>query len=757
MDSTFSHDVILTLTLSLAAGSLLMTLARRMRMPAIVLLLFGGILLGPEFVGLVQPLTLGDTLGVLVSIAVGLILFEGGLTLDLGGYRSASRVIRRLLSVGVVITWLATAAAVWLVFRTSVTIAFLAGSLVIVTGPTVIQPILKRIRLKWNLHSILHWEGVLIDPIGVFVAIMCFEFALGVEGGLAVFNLLQRFALGLSIGFVGGEVVHFLLKKHWVPEDMVNVFIVGSAVLIFGAAEAFLSEAGLLSVTVAGFIVGARHPPNLKRIREFKGELTEILIGTVFILLCARLELSQFIDFGVRGAILVAIVMLVVRPLVIFACTWGESMSVRERIFLSWVAPRGVVAASMSSLFAYALAERTGVDDPFFLETFTYSVIASTVILQGFSAGPLAWFLGLQQKQPKGWLVVGAHPLARRFAGFLSVHLGENVVLVDTNRKAVTEAAAEGCTAFYADARDAETIVDRREFRGIGHVLAYTPNEDLNELICQRWVEFVGKDRLYRWSTGKPESRKGEQPPGRAVWVRLPNPNLLNTEIIQGRSELVELSGSAPSADPLVTPLAFVARGRVLFDSEDAESVRGALKDGHGLYLRREIDYLMEAIDRRLIFTLDAETKEAVIAQMVERMGQIHPAIDRDQIVHELLEREKAFPASLGHGVALPHVRLPHLGQMICCIARLKRPIAFSSEDEEPVRLAFLLLSPIGEAERHLAILGEIARMVAQPDARERLYRTDSPEDVERVIREYRPLRANFSRNEEWNALLRSE
>ncbi len=324
----FGDAVVSTLALSIAAGGLLTVLAKHLNIPGIVLLLVGGVVLGPEVLGFVQPATLGGTLNVLVAVAVGLILFEGGLTLDVAGFKSAPRVIRNLLTIGVLVTWLGAAGSIWLLFPVEPDFAFLAGSLVIVTGPTVIQPILKRIRLRWKLHNVLHWEGVLIDPIGVFLAVLAYEWVVG-AGEEAFLHLGMRILLGLVIGFVGGELVAWILKRRMIPEEMINVFVVGAAMLIFGTTEAFAAEGGLLSVTVAGLICGSRQPPEIKRIIEFKSILIDLLIGFVFILLTARLQLQQFIDFGWRGLLLVFLVICVVRPLTIFISTRTAKLTIR--------------------------------------------------------------------------------------------------------------------------------------------------------------------------------------------------------------------------------------------------------------------------------------------------------------------------------------------------------------------------------------------------------------------------------------------
>ncbi|MFA5258413.1 MAG: sodium:proton antiporter, partial [Opitutales bacterium] len=526
---------VLTLTAAIAGGGLLMVVARAFRFPSIVLLLYGGVMLGPEGWGVVQPASLGNTFQTIVGLAVALILFEGGLTLDLRGYRAMGSTIGKLLTLGVVMTWFVTAGLIWLFYRFPFPLCMLAGSLVIVTGPTVIQPILKRIRLKWSLHNILHWEGVLIDPIGVFIAVMTFEWAVGGTGSQAIANLGLRFLVGAGIGVAGGELVYRLLR--WIPEEMLNVFTIASAMLIYGIAENTIAESGLLSATLAGLVIGAHQPHSLKAIRDFKSVLTDLLIGILFILLAARLEIAQFLDFGLHGAWLLAVFLLVVRPLVITACTWGGKLSFRDRVFLGWVAPRGVVAASMASLFTLALQSR--MENARFLETFTYSVIVVTVVLQGFSAAPLARVLRLQEKHPEGWLIIGAHTFGRHVAAFLRDVAGVHVAIADVNRAAVADAQKEGFLAFQADAREVDAIERRPEMSGVGQILAITDNEDLNELLCARWADSMGRDYVFRWSSGKSGLlQRGRPGGGRSVWTWMPRPSVVSGEIVLGNAHM---------------------------------------------------------------------------------------------------------------------------------------------------------------------------------------------------------------------------
>lgn len=735
--------VVRTLALAIAAGGLLMTLAKRLQIPGIVLLLIGGVALGPEGIGLVEPETMGSALNLMVTVAVGLILFEGGLTLDLGGYRSASRVIRNLLSVGVVVTWAGASLAIWLIFGVDPVFAVLAGSLVIVTGPTVIQPILKRIRLKWKLHHILHWESVLIDPIGVFLAVLAFE--LVVFGGTetALIHLLTRIFGGLAIGYIGGELLAWVLKRRLIPDEVVNVFMVGAAMAVFGLTEGLVSGGGLLSVTVAGLICGSRQPPALKAIVEFKSILVDLLIGFVFILLTSRLQLQQFIDFGLRGFALVAVIILVVRPLTVWVSTLGAGLRWRELVFLSWVAPRGVVAASMGSLFAITLAEQGRFEDPQFIETFVYSVIFATVLLQGFTAGPLAAVLRLREKSADGWLIVGAHPLAREIARFLERIRKVPVLLVDGNRRAVLEAGQDGLRARMADARDTAAIEQSDAFHGLGRMLAFTDNEDLNELLCKKWEPVFGKGNVYRWAAAGSGS-SDTAATGTVLWGWMPKPSMVSSEILLGEAAVVEMQGPR-KADP--GPLAALASAHetaLLLDPKPGSQLAGDTGRISTLYLQREADYLLNALHPQSIILTDATDREVIYHDLLQRIRQLDANMDLEEAFDRLIDQEAHFPSTLGHGVALPHLHLPGLGRTLCLIAQVKDGVDFPG-DPDPVRLIFMVFSPPSLPEHHLAVIGEIARICSSESLREELLGAASADALLESIRRYRRQHTPFA------------
>ena len=415
-----THLIFKTVILSLFFGVNIFILAKKIRVSAIALLLIAGVCLGPMGLNLIQPTSLGSGLSTIIYLAVAIILFEGGLTLDYSGYKTTSRIIKNLLTIGVFITWLSISVAIYLFFNFSLSFSLLAGSLVIVTGPTVITPLLKRVKVEKKLHQILHWEGVLIDPIGVFIAITCFEMVyLGGFSFSTLQNFLLRLVIGITVGAFFGWFAYYLIKKRHIPEDTVNIFTFSIAIITFGVCDLILPESGILAVVVAGFILGIKKPSEMESLKKFKLDLTEILIGMLFIILSANLNFDKISSFGWNGAWLIFFVIFVVRPLSIFASSIENQLNIREKLFLSWIAPRGIVAASVSALFALKLSEK-GHPDAWFLETFTFMVIASTIILQGFSANLMAKVLGVKQKLAGDWIIVGAHAFSQYLSKWIT-------------------------------------------------------------------------------------------------------------------------------------------------------------------------------------------------------------------------------------------------------------------------------------------------------------------------------------------------
>lgn len=735
MNLPVEHAVLNSLGTAVAGGVALTMLARKLNLPAIILLLGGGILLGPEFIGLVQPDSIESVLPTLVSLAVGIILFEGGLTLDLRGFSRGSTVITRLLSLGVVVTWLGCAAIVWALFGTSASMALLAGSLVIVTGPTVISPLLKRIKIRRRLHGILHWEGVLIDAIGVFIAILCFEWFADRNGEAAVYAFALRVASGLALGALGGFLFLLMLRRNAVSDNLLNLFALGAAVLIFVCTEAIISEAGLLAVTLAGFIVGWKQPPQLKQIRQFKAEITDLLIGMLFILLAARLDLAQFGSFGLRGVLAVAMIMLLVRPLNVFVCTLGSALTWRERLFLSWVAPRGIVAASMASLFVIALDGEPTRVDPKFLETFTYSVIVATVVIQGFTAGGLGGLLGLRRPEPTGWMIVSADLFSRRVARFIREVADREVLVVDTNVRLVSEARAEGLMALTENALDTQLAEERVDFQGIGNLLALTDNSELNELICHRWEEQVGKANIFRWQGMRSNSGAAQRPDshGKVVFPKMSRPSVVAAEIGDRNAQLSTLSLVTDPPKIEGTPLIAVRDKQIIMISTP-EQVAQLKKGDQVLVLRRTGGFLDRAIEAGGVIEVDSKALSTIYEAAIAAVVRRQPAFSKGESLKQLTEPGKIVPTLLGHGVAIPHLYSSTIERRACVLVRLKTPLVVP-EQEEALKYLFFLVSPAGDPEGHLATMGEIARLCSDESARQALLAAKNEAEAEAVLR----------------------
>ena len=661
-----SQGALWALCFAVGAGCLLTVLARRLHLPTIVLLLFGGFALGPEWLQVLQPNALGDFLPVIVSLAVGLILFEGALTLDLKEFKQTSTVIKRLLTIGVLITWLGSALTAYMVFDTSPAFSLLMGSLIIVTGPTVIVPLLRRIRVQQKLASILHWEGVLIDTIGVFTAILCFEWVVEGGGAVAIPSFLIRVASGAAIGLIGGYSIYWVMKRNWVPDNIVNAFALASAMLIFGATELIKPEAGLLSVTIAGLIVGIKKPRQLREIKAFKAEIVDLLIGMLFLLLVARLELQQFIDFfKLGGGWVLFSVILIIRPLSIAASSYGTDLKLRQKALLSWVAPRGVVAASMASLFALSLsAKENQVGDPALLESFVYSVICATVLIQGLSAGMFAKLLGLQRPAPNDWVVIGAHHFGRELARRLMRKDEQHVLLLDTNARNIALAKKEGLPALNRDGMEAEKLYENEQaLFGAGYVLALTDNVELNQILMQRWAKELDNEKVFGWIP-LDSPTEADQLTGQGVFGDLSRPAVIGSELLQGESsfETVKWEEGKSLASGDWHPL-FIRRGKQLraipHDAVLKEMVKG---EDEVICLRRSEGFLLRALYSGGFINTECENIESLYQLLAKIAAKQLPSSTEEQILENLEEQGRVFPAFLGHGIATvsyTHLTLP--------------------------------------------------------------------------------------------------
>ena len=474
-------------------------LAWHLRLPSILLLLVSGFLLGPVF-GLISPGSLlGEALFPLVALSVGIILFEGGLTLKVKELSASGPVVSRLISVGAVATWVVAALGARYVLGFDWPLAILSGAILIVTGPTVVGPLLRQIRPKGRAGTILKWEGILIDPVGAVLAVLVFEIiALG--GGVSVpgfvlLGVVRTLVVGIVLGLLGAAVLVVLMRRHLIPDYLQSGVTLMLVVGFFTLGDLLAAEGGLLTVTLMGIVLANQTYVSVHHIIEFKENLQVLLIGVLFILLAGRVEIESLIAVGWPALAFTALLIVVARPLAVLLSTWRTPLTRAERIFLMWMAPRGIVAASVASVFAFELAE-LGVPEAELLSPLIFLVIVGTVIFYGLTSGPVARRLGLAERQPQGALIVGAHPFARQLAGALQ-GLGLRAVLVDSNYHHVAASRMAGLEAYHGNAL-AEDTLDGLDLAGVGRVLALTGNDEVNALAMIQFRELFGGAEVYR-------------------------------------------------------------------------------------------------------------------------------------------------------------------------------------------------------------------------------------------------------------------
>jgi NhaP-type Na+/H+ or K+/H+ antiporter/Trk K+ transport system NAD-binding subunit len=488
----------LTLTLALAVGVLAQSVARHLRIPGIVLLLVAGTSLGPDGLNWIQPRSLGHGLLAIVDLAVAVILFEGGLNLDIRKLRRAQLSIRRLVTVGALLTLAGAAAATWLLLDWPWLHSLLFGSLVVVTGPTVVGPLVRDLRLRPKPGSVLEAEGVLIDPIGAILAVLMLNVTL-TPGVTSVATESQGLLLRLAFGGAAGVVVGFglakaLRVKRLVPEGLENVFVLATVLILNQACEEVATASGLLAVTLAGVVVGNQRTLVDRDLREFKDQLTVMLIGLLFVLLAADVRLSDVALLGWAGVGVVAALVFVVRPLVVWISTAGSVLTIRERALIAWVAPRGIVAAAVASVTAVAL-ESNGMAGGTELRALVFLTICFTVVLAGLTAGPVAQLLGQRLPNRDSVAILGVEGLSLALAGELR-DAGKTVIFLDSNPQSCRRAEEAGFSVVFGDALREQSILRVRP-QTVESAVGLTGNQMLNSLFVSRMRERFGVPRSY--------------------------------------------------------------------------------------------------------------------------------------------------------------------------------------------------------------------------------------------------------------------
>jgi len=722
-------QIIITFGGALFFGIFFIILANKLKLPSIVVLLLGGIALGPVGLNIIDPSSLGSGLKAIIHLAVALVLFEGGLTLNIREYREVSSEIKFALTFGVLITWLASSAVIYYLFKFTWMFSILAGSLIIVTGPTVIGPLLKRINVKKNIHGFLHWEGILIDPIGVFIALLCYELIIGKE---AIILFLLRILIGIVIGLFSGFVLSYIIKKRWILDEFLNIFILSSAIAIYILSDMVIHESGLMSVVISGFVIGYSDTPQINDIKIYKAQLIELLIGLLFILLAANLDIKLFKEhYGIEMLIAVIIVMFIIRPLNIFVSTLRKSnFSFREKLFLSWVAPRGIVAASMASLFAYNLKEYGSIDlvpDANFLEAFTYSIILGTVFVQGFTARGIGKLLNVLEPDPKGWLIIGAHNLAVIAGKFLKKK-GYDVVLLDTNIYSVNVASREGLIAFAENAMTLDPV-DHPVFYGIGSVLAITKNENLNELLCRRWAKLLNKPKLYQWRESlkvhsADEDKNKVLLAGIPVWNSIPLNKIVSTVLDENNFFEKQIKKDRN---------VFINSDNVLFYSEKKTTVPFFPEEREEKYTALFYNPFIVDLDFNIqpnwVIYSSSLLMPHVVMELLNCLKQDYSHFDIDRLHSLLMNQENEYSSAIGFNVSLPHAYIDDLDHSVVRMAKMKEPIKCIYNDED-ISFIFLVLSPKDHPDLHIKTLSKISKFIMDDKNRKLLDDALSREDL---------------------------
>jgi NhaP-type Na+/H+ or K+/H+ antiporter len=499
-------------------GILAQWVAWKLKIPAILPLILIGLFVGPiaaEFISedgakWIEPiwnnekgLFPGEGLFYFVSLAISIILFEGGLTLKTNEIKNVGPVITKLISIGSLVTFFLAAVAAHFIFNLSWEISFLFSALIIVTGPTVITPILRNITLKKDVSTVLKWEGILIDPIGALVAVLVFEFISVDAGGEFTKTAFIEFGkivlFGATFGFTFAHAMNFIINKKWVPHYLLNVFALAAVLGVFILSDSFAHESGLLAVVVMGMVLGNSNSGYLKELLYFKESLSVLLISILFILLAANINMDElYLIYNWKTGVLFAIIVFAIRPIGVFLSTRKSSLRLNEKLFISWVGPRGIVAAGIASLFGSKLIKQ-GVEGAEYITPLVFMIVLGTVLLNATTARFFAKIVGVFLIKSDGILIVGASKVSRLLGHYLESH-GRHVVLIDSNQDNIEKARDLDLEAFTTNIYS-DNLMDNIELNDVGYLMALTGNSEINKYAINKFSTQFGENGSFRLVT----------------------------------------------------------------------------------------------------------------------------------------------------------------------------------------------------------------------------------------------------------------
>jgi NhaP-type Na+/H+ or K+/H+ antiporter len=485
-------------------------LAYKIKLPAILPLLIAGIIVGPVTGIIDADLLFGDLLFPIVSLSVAIILFEGSLTLkfkDLSGHGS---MVRNLCTVGALITWIIAAPVAHYAMGMSWEMAFLFGAIITVTGPTVIVPMLRTVRPSTKIANILRWEGIVIDPIGALLAVLVFEYIVSTQDALShtLFAFAKTISVGVIMGALSGYLMGIVLRNSWIPHYLVNTAVLTLMLGAFEGSNMIAHESGLLTVTIMGIWLANMKRVEVDDILEFKETLSVLLISGLFILLASRIELSAMLNLGWDSVLVLLVIMFVARPISVCISSLGTHLNWREVALLSWIAPRGIVAAAVSALFALKL-EALEYGQFELLVPLVFLVIITTVVIQSLTSVKVAKMLELRAPAPYGFLIFGGGLFSRLFAKEL-IAQEVTVRIADTNWESIKLARMDNIPTYYGNpmSEHAGRTVDLSLY---GTVLVISPYKQLNPLVTYHFEHELGKGAVLGLSVNEPQKRASHQ------------------------------------------------------------------------------------------------------------------------------------------------------------------------------------------------------------------------------------------------------
>jgi NhaP-type Na+/H+ or K+/H+ antiporter len=474
-------------------------LAWGLRMPSILILLIVGLIAGP-ITGYLNPeAILGDLFSPIISLAVAIILFEGGMNLRFSDLKNIAKVIRNLVTIGALVTWVTIATASYYILNIELSLAILWGAILVVTGPTVITPLIKQLRLKHNIGTVLRWEGIVIDPIGAMLAVLVFETikVTNVEQALYIEGLIiiKMLIFGGLFGVFGAFLLIKLIKKHWIPDSLQETISLSFVLSLFVVANIFQAESGLLAVTIMGCVLANQKIIQIKHIVTFKENLTVLLLSGLFIILAARLHIDDLLTIiDPRSLLFLVVVVFVARPLSVFISTLKSGLSIKEKLFLACMAPRGIVAAAITSLFAIKL-EMMGFVDANRLIPLTFFVIISTVAIYSLLGGIIARLLDMVRPLYHGVLINGVHSWAIEIAKVL-VQEKIPVLMADPDRDSILLAKAENIPAVQGSIVSKQ-VKEQVNKLTIGRLISLAPSDDANLLAVREYANIFDRRSVY--------------------------------------------------------------------------------------------------------------------------------------------------------------------------------------------------------------------------------------------------------------------